>query len=243
VKRLWLDTGSIVTAPINIVRLINQHIIIGNATHNHNVGIDSSRALYYKETKTISQIEFCSDSIARNTLYGKFPSSYTKDNLNFYNWFPSISETSSTEILVTYARDDSIYLYNNTKLIKSRLCKSKYIDEFIPLTEKQGFDRAYSISYQWHEPRYLDVIYNKYRDTYYRLVKHKDVLINENKVDMEQSTWSIIVMDSDLNVIHEYVLNRNEYSFMYAFPCAKGLYVKNATSKTDKRFKLTLLDI
>ena len=243
-SRLWLDTDFIHSNPENNVKIFNNSIFLATATHVHNVAIGISRALYYQETKPISQIELGSDSILKNYIYGKFPNCYTKDNQNFNDWHPDICATNTSAILVSFACDDSVYLYQNMRLSKSILCKSAYIDEFESIPDNKSFDMTYTISYILHEPKYWDIRYNKYKDSYYRIVKHKDILIDENTVDLEKSKWSIIIMDSNFNIMNEFVFKRNEYSYLFITPSAKGLYLRNLLISNSKdSLTLTLFDL
>ena len=113
-----------------------------------------------------------------------------------------------------------------------------------PIPEDRMFDMAYLKKYQFEEPKYDRLYYDKYRDNYYRIVKHRYKIDNNPEFDCENHTWSIIVIDADFNIIGEQKFKNCEYNYQVFFPAKEGLYLLQSNSDPqDKTIKLVLLEI
>lgn len=239
-KIFILHNGVPTLNPQNGLFYHSNNIYLGNSNKIFNVGNKNERLQYYKKVKPIYQINF-KDS--NSYIYGIFPINYTKDNLNYFNYFPIICSDNKNQILLSYTSDDSIYLYEQNKKIKSIFCKSKYIDNFKPYPDEMAMDMAYFKNFLLTEPRYTNLIFNPMRNEYYRIVKHRIMNGNFQPGNTEKISWSVLVMDSTYIVLKEVLFDLREYSSQIVIPCLEGVYIsKNANSKNDK-LTLTLFKL
>jgi hypothetical protein len=75
------------------------------------------------------------------------------------------------------------------------------------------------------EPQYLKLMYNKYENQYYRIAKHPIDSKSKDGNRIEKMEWSIIVMNSEFEVINEVVFDYRYHSPELVLPSNnRGLY-------------------
>jgi len=87
--------------------------------------------------------------------------------------------------------------------------------------------------YYTQEPSYDGLIYDKYRSVIYRIVKHEQPYKNSDDMKnlMNESSWSILILDKDLKVLGEAIFDEKLYDFMNVFVNKEGLIVKHLDEK------------
>ena len=74
---------------------------------------------------------------------------------------------------------------------------------------------------------YHNLMYDKYRDVYYRIVELPyELKVNESVFDDEKNReFSIIIFDKDFNIIGETKFPGNKYLYKMSFVGRDGLYI------------------
>lgn len=164
-------------------------------------------------------------------LFMKFPDNYSSNHhwsimgSTFTNTF-----LSDDEIVYNFPMNEKVFKYslkdNSVKTII--LKKSKYINKFPPETFDNLRGRTeseYIYKYWIDKPSYRQIIFDKYRKLFYRIVNHeqplKDSLNNYN--DNFTRNWSIMVFDESFNFISEQFFEGKKYSNFYTFITKEGL--------------------
>ena len=166
------------------------------------------------------------DKMRKGIDYGKYISSYLiKDN----------------KILISFPVDHYLYLYDfDGNIIKKIYCKSKYLNKFAPYDSTQTFINGYSRKFEFKNGNYSSILYDKYRNLYYRVVRHNMKLKNGNRVNSYfDGKWSIIVMDSNFNILGEQVFAAKKYFYINILITKDGLLVSlsnPSNSDYDKNF-------
>ncbi len=232
-----LDPAVAAMNPAIGLKGIGNQVFIGNSSMEYNVAYADERAMYYESVSPVCSVDLNDGGVH---VFGEFPESYKKNNGNFYDWFPVICPLDDDCCIMSFARDDSIYFYENGIKKESFLCKSKYIDGFAPMDDTKAFDMGYCRNYILSQPKYSGLIYDSYANDYYRVAEHfRKVGNNGRYAEDHDPTWSIIVMDSSFTVKKEYCFKNDEYDSRLVLPGKEGVYIlKN--SKNDKRLTLTL---
>jgi len=235
-----LQHGLPTTNPENGLYCYGNYIFLGNSDQNFNVGKQLERLNYYTSVQPVYQIDLKSDMNIKETVFGSFPTKYTKFNLDFCNYFPNICLYNASSVLLSFTSDDSIYVYENGVRINSFLCKSKYVDKFNSFSDQKRLDMAYYKKYLTTEPKYLNLIHDKYQNQFYRIVKHRFIYNAENQLDNDHLTWSIIVLNSNLKVVKELLFNYRFYSPEIIIPSINGIYISKTVTTLDNPKNLTL---
>ncbi|MDR0505346.1 MAG: DUF4221 domain-containing protein [Dysgonamonadaceae bacterium] len=132
--------------------------------------------------------------------------------------------------------DENIYIASvNHDKIRKICIKSKYIDKII-MKEKAN-DMLTGAKQDYETPMYGNLIYDKYRNVYYRMAYPKVEL--EDGVNYVELTvhgrkrFSIIILDCDFNIIGETLFPEYVYSPSVLFVHKNGLYICNNHPKNS----------
>ena len=124
-----------------------------------------------------------------------------------------------------YVDDNIIVTDKEHKEIKKFKVKSSYINSSTE-KQKQGLKGPKS---NLEIPRYGDLIYDKYREVYYRFAYHRvelDDKINwRGKAVYGRKKFSVIILDKEFNVIGETLFPESIYNSYVFFVKKEGLYI------------------
>jgi hypothetical protein len=207
----------------------HQNAVLMSSTSNRlNVFNKNERKDFYRNVKPILEIGFDEGKGNKESLWGMFPTKYQEGNHIFLDYFPFVLSLPKSTTLVSYAYDDSIYVYKDGRIDKSYKCKSNFIKQHNPYPEDKQFDMVFYKDYLMFEPKYLKLLYNKYKDQYYRIAKHPVDTKSKNGNMIEEMEWSIIVMNSEFEVSKEVVFDYRYHSPELVLPSKNGVYISNA---------------
>ncbi len=136
----------------------------------------------------------------------------------------SSRDCDGERLVWSFSYDHNLYLYDlSGNFIEKKVAKSKYIDKFTALSNNFN-----GMKYFIETPRYRDIIYDKYRNVYYRFAR-QGFKLNKNDYIISRfnypTQFSIIVLDKNFAVIDELLLPKNIYSIKEWFITPKGLYI------------------
>lgn len=135
------------------------------------------------------------------------------------------------DLVYSFFFDEDIYVVSLDGSIQRMVkVKSKYLDE-IYNGKKTPSDIAKTLC---SIPMYGNLIYDKYREVYYRFVYPETELAEGNYVDIWQlgrSNFSIIVLDKDFKILGETLLPENTYASSLFFIREDGLYISTSFVK------------
>lgn len=173
-------------------------------------------------------------------LIMKFPKIYSIEN----NWASLGVNFTKTlygdEIFYNFPMYGNIVKYNlqteQQDIINIK--PSQYLKDFPPTPLAKDWNTLgndYHYTYWIDKPCNLELIYDKYRNIFYRLICHEQPLRDaKNNLNNEFTrTWSIMIFDSDLKLIKEKFFNGMKYLPRYTFVYKNGLIIL-----TDDRFNL-----
>ncbi len=137
----------------------------------------------------------------------KYPDTYRK---GIYYGDVAEKQVSRTinnkkEKIFSFPIDHNLYIYDSSgNFIKKVNAKSKYINDFIPIPENNVNNLSAIITAQNKTALYTDIMFDKYRNLYYRISWHEVTPKEEGKVAQRaDGSWSIIVIDNDFTVLSE----------------------------------------
>jgi hypothetical protein len=98
------------------------------------------------------------------------------------------------------------------------------------------------INFETTEPWYLKVLFDPYRNCYYRFAKHRQSLKDEQQKmnNRFMGKWSIIVLDANFQRIGECKLDGKDYSILQSFVAERGLYIstKLQTKENERTYEI-----
>lgn len=139
--------------------------------------------------------------------------------------------------------DEDLYIVSLDGKIKNKIkARSKYLEKVYD-GRKTPVDMNTWGKTLCEIPMYGNLIYDKYREVYYRIIYLKTELKdNDNYKDISlqgRTKFSIMILDKNLNLLGETLFPDNTYASNLLFVRADGLYistsfVKNPTFSDDK---------
>lgn len=234
-----LESGVPTLNPDNPLNCIGNKLYLGNSSRNLNVGLPLERNEYFQTVKPIYQIDL-QNATNSERQWGSFPRKYADNNYDFLNYFPDICPYSAESVLVSFASDDSVYLFENECKVRSVLYDSKFINNFMPYPEKKRLDMAFYKNFLFSEPKYIALIYNKYTQQYLRVARHRFIYKSENKFDSEHMKWSIVIMNNKFKIINEFVFDYRYNSPDVILCTIDGIYISDVPNSHENINQLSL---
>lgn len=219
-----------VVTPENLLFFSHNKILLGNSSKSIGFIKKQDRLIYYSKIRPILLLNL-NDTGTSCKPVCEFPEKYLKTGDNYYNNFPFACFGKNNNICVSFSADDYLYLYNDSSLVLRKKIKSNFIDEFNPYPDEKQFDMLYMKNYIYEEPKYLSIAYDPWEKVYYRIVKHR----NKPKIEEqnEENTWSVIVIDTEMNVIGEKKFNY-KYSPNIFIPTPYGIFMARYSDSGNK---------
>lgn len=162
----------------------------------------------------------------------KFPKCYTQE----HNWsttgFLHTKTIINDCIYYNFPAYENIIEYNlsDDKQKDIKMEGSKYFSKFPPTPispDWQKKDDEYFLNYHIDKQFYSELIFDKYRKLFYRIVVHPQPLLNKKgkKNSVFTKNWSIMVFDKEFNFISEQYFKGSKYLNTYIFISRDGLIV------------------
>lgn len=156
---------------------------------------------------------------------------------------------NKNESLYSFPIDHNIQLYNNKNgFAESFNAKSDYIDSFYTTPLAKKLDIQYTMIAYITAPFYKKIVFDKYRNLYYRIADHALPIENDNgKLPLlRNKSWSLIVLDSNFHKLNEFVFSYGDY-LPDIMPIKSGLLmakgIPNEKTKVTNSLNLDLYEI
>lgn len=161
-----------------------------------------------------------------------FPNKYKEEY--YYDYFPYFDYSDSC-IVVSYGVSDSIYFISKTGEIDSYLAPSSRKPTFESISHKEVKDLTILKQYMFAQPRYSGVIYDKYRNWTYRIIRFG---VGKDKV------WNLMIFDSNCIRLYEFEFLSNQYN-QIVMPIESGiiLYKTNVLKKRVASIDFSFIDL
>lgn len=185
-----------------------------------------------------------------NFLFSEFPPPY-KEAVNKNKWFSNkenlIRTKVNNKIIYSYQISDYLYIYDyiNGNCLDSIYAKSSFINKEIEALSIDANIQEEENNFNT-EPNYVNIIYDKYRSIYLRVVKHRqDLRNNDGKLNKYlNSEWSIMFFDKYFKFIDEIKFQKNIYNFKEIFITKSGIAIsKNNPFNNSQEEGLLKYDI
>lgn len=184
----------------------------------------------------------CSATDSTTYSTGSFPEAYRNGDF-YYDFYPSRCINNNGEMVYSFGADHNLYVYKNDSVRAGvHECKSKYVNSFNTFAQDKIDDLAYQREYRIKEPRYVKLIYDKYRNVYYRIVKHPAEFLNKEGTIVKASevNWSIMIINQNFEVIKEIEFDAKEYSSAWIYPVPEGVYISQNFDRGIKENKIAV---
>jgi len=180
-------------------------------------------------------------------LFCYWPSNYRQGN--FYGSFfryTCVSEYAKSEVIVSFPANDTLFVFNNF-ILKNRICvKSNFSSGFYPIEIDKISDYNYLYKYQVEHFWYENLVYNPFKEEYYRIANHGvESYIKEDGRKISSATdvpYSIIVMDEEFHIKGEVKMDQTKFLPYRIAPTKEGIFISAAIDPSEKVLKYFLID-
>lgn len=139
------------------------------------------------------------------------------------------------EFIYSFYFDEDIYIVSiDHKKIERKKIKSKYINNIkMPNDYNQGLDLQTGFRESCERSNYGNLLYDKYRDVYYRIAFPQTEIEDKQINTMElmrygRKVFSIIILDNQFNIIGETLFPAYTYNSNLIFIREDGIYISNS---------------
>jgi len=135
----------------------------------------------------------------------------------------------SRSVVFSYGPESKVYAYDLEGNVIAKKAGSGHTKAPVEFDQSKYHDQNYRSQYTLESSCYRYILRDPYRKLYYRFVGHEVIQKeDERKVNhFLDKPFSIIVLDSSLNVLTEEVFASGQYHFSNAFVCKAGLLISN----------------
>lgn len=180
-------------------------------------------------------------------LFCYWPSNYRQGN--FYGSFfryTCVSEYAKSEVIVSFPANDTLFVFNNF-ILTNRICvKSNFSSGFYPIEIDKISDYNYLYKYQVEHFWYENLVYNPFKEEYYRIANHGvESYIKEDGRKISSATdvpYSIIVMDEEFHIKGEVKMDQTKFLPYRIAPTKEGIFISAAIDPSEKVLKYFLID-
>ena len=227
----------IIFPPSNL-KYRNNIFLLGNVSSTIGFGLKKDRLLYYRAVKPILLAKII-DTTSHCLEISDFPEKYKTSGDSYNDHLPSACIGKDDNICVSFGADDNLSLYHDSTLLLRKEVKSLYIDKFNPYPDAKLFDMLYLKNYIADEPKYTNIIFDPFKNVYYRVVKHRHNSAGSASIE---KTWSVIVIDTELNVLGEMKFS-GDYKYDVFIPTPIGVVTAKRNPKHPEKAILSLIKI
>jgi hypothetical protein len=163
---------------------------------------------------------------------GYWPGIY-KTGLGYGDYWPARCVNSKDEIIYSFAINDSLFIYKEDHLTSIINAKTKFQQNINPYPPDSNGHFAFLKKYNRTESRYKSILFDKYKDQYYRVYSKGEE--KENADGGKNFLWSLIVLDSNLKTVSETEFNSYNYNDFSILPTTEGLLICQTSRNTDEK--------
>ena len=126
----------------------------------------------------------------------------------------------------------------NNKVIENLYLKSQFLSPDFELIKKT-YEFQQLLNIYNSAGYYINLIYDKYRKVYYKVVKHKQPLKNaQGKINQKlQSEWSIMVLNEQMEIKGESLFPGSKYNFDIIKVIPEGILISRDNEYSDQNIE------
>lgn len=149
--------------------------------------------------------------------------------------FSTVFNPRLNKFVYSFAISDSLVVYDHhTNSIERFNARSRLITKSL-LPMKKPLNE-HDLEYALETPYYGAIVYDKYRNLYFRFVRHS-ISFKNDKGETNQfhmKPLSVIILDDSFNIIGESKLEENKYLDYIYFVTEEGFYISNGNPENPK---------
>lgn len=174
------------------------------------------------------------DTVRISNIFGPYPNTYTVPDRSYgaaaiLSSFTQIESSPGPSFVISFPKDHDMYRVDEFGKSEAIPAKSDKIQRFKPFGG-DVMNNLDNIRYESEEPLYLKIMYDRYRNLYYRIALHRQKFEGPDGTNLalHQKPWSIMVFDENFQKLDEQDFEAKQFFPKDVFVGKQGLYVSNA---------------
>lgn len=182
----------------------------------------------YAPLPMFASLDFRTGEIDFPSLY--FPTTFDGDytHISGDDEFSYDYNEKEGRLVCSFMKYDSIMVTDDLKNVRWYDAKSKYLGSMKPNVNNHTNTQGALIKYS-EESKYSHIMYDKYRDVYYRFAEMPcELAEDETPYDVgapKAREFSVIILDKDFKIVGETKFPGNKYFYNMSFIGKDGLYI------------------
>ncbi|MEO5643769.1 MAG: DUF4221 family protein [Bacteroidia bacterium] len=182
-----------------------------------------ARKIYFR---TPPDIRFSMENEEQENT-GIWPGEY-KSGMSFRDFYPQRCVNGKGEIVYGFSASDSIFVMKDNKFVAAYNCKSRFMTMRHSYPDDSIGHFSFLQRYDIEEPGYVGLVYDAYRNYYYRIVSQSIPFEKPGGMIVNTSfdkPWSLLVMDENFIILNEIMMDNTRFLPM-VLPVKEGLLLK-----------------
>ena len=180
----------------------------------------------WKNTPMFASLNLRNGKVQRSSIC--FPSIFDNDVKDVTSGYSFVYDYNykSNRLICSFLGFDSLMVTDDMKNIRWFDGKSRYLKRMRPVL-REGVDGFAGLIKEKEAASYSHIMYDKYRDIYYRFAEMPCELGPNEYVynDAKAREFSVIIFDKDFRIIGETKFPGNKYFYKMSFVGRDGLYI------------------
>ncbi|MCK5535482.1 MAG: DUF4221 family protein [Bacteroidales bacterium] len=159
-----------------------------------------------------------------------FPMEYIKKGASDFFYSRAFD---GINMVYSFSQDHNIYSTLNHQEYNVIKAGSKFIKEFIPIPSNPYSSPSEITNYLVQNPKYTNIIYDAYREIYYRFVFIGHTLAkseNTQQLIQNRKEFSIMILSKKFEVLGETKMKEDVYNMDNFFVAKEGLYLSKSNA-------------
>ncbi len=192
----------------------------------------------YFSTPRDTRLTIKNNKMKISGVYGKYPDYYTNNNNYVYSPVRTVGENAK----LIYSFDDSedIFIYDiQSGKYETKKLEAPFFEKNQVFEKSKNSDFNYIAKYYTENDRFVNIIYDRYRNLYYRIlskrIKYEN---NDGTINRAQDKpFSILIYDNKFNFIKELSFPSRKYDFttIYATKDNVKLFTSNEYENKNRQ--------
>lgn len=220
----------------------NKELIVNTVPNSYLEGFNDRKTFY--SAPIISNFDL--ETLEFKQFLGRWPKKYDQKNApnNPFNNF--CLNNNSNDVLVNFYNSSKIFSVDEGEFFKVESNRAKEDVTFFDIENKKEYSTEEELYAFNNDEGYVNIIYDRYKNMYYRIFKHSTYQ-NEGNVHKMEANWSLIVFTPKFKVLGEVEFPASVYNFLQILPTQEGLLIskENAWSKknNEEKYEFDLVKI
>ncbi len=237
---LYMDNKNYVLCANKTHKILfkNGVIYTSSSRTDINMNYNDDRTLYY-QTPLEVEININGNQVINDK--GFFPDCYLPD-LDYLDYWAARIVTGKNDLVYSFGVSHNLYQIDVDGNETIMPVRSVYLDTIQTINES---NKSNIKKFKMSQGRYHNLIYDRYRSLYYRLVMLPTNFEKEDGTVNRFHDWSVIIMDGDFKILNEQKFDKDKfYPYMF-YPSKKGIYIGKMTDDifNCKTYHLSLFKI